>query len=105
MAVNANTGDLAWRIPLGTSDELEARGLHNTGAFGQGGSIATAGGLVLIAATIDKRFRAFESRTGKLLWEAKLDAEGRTNPMTYMGRNGKQYVVIVSSGVNAFALE
>jgi quinoprotein glucose dehydrogenase len=105
MAVNANTGDVAWRIPLGTSDELEARGLHNTGAFGQGGSIATAGGLVLIAATIDKRFRAFESRTGKLLWEAKLDAEGRTNPMTYMGRNGKQYVVIVSSGVNAFALE
>jgi len=105
MAVNANTGDIAWRIPLGTSDELEAKGVHNTGAFGQGGPISTAGGLVFIAGTIDKRFRAFDSRTGRLLWETKLDAEGHTNPMTYMGRNGKQYVVIVSSGINAFALE
>ena len=105
MAVNANTGDLAWRVPLGTSDEMEAKGVHNTGAFGQGGPIATAGGLVFIAGTNDKRFRAFDSRTGKVLWEVKLDAEGHTNPMTYRGRNGKQYVVIVSSGVNAFALE
>jgi glucose dehydrogenase len=104
MAVNANTGDIAWRVPFGTSDELEAKGIHNTGAFGQGGSIATAGGLVFIAGTIDKRIRGFESRSGKLLWEAKLDAEGHTNPMTYMGRNGKQYVVIVTSGINAFAL-
>jgi quinoprotein glucose dehydrogenase len=105
MAVNANTGDIAWRIPLGTSDELEAKGVHNTGAFGQGGPISTAGGLVFIAGTVDKRFRAFDSRSGRLLWETKLDAEGHTNPMTYMGRNGKQYVVIVSSGINAFALE
>ncbi len=104
MAVNANTGDISWHVPLGTSDELEAKGIHNTGAFGQGGSIATAGGLVFIAGTIDQRIRGFESRSGKLLWEAKLDAEGHTNPMTYMGRNGKQYVVIVTSGVNAFAL-
>jgi len=104
MAVNANTGDIAWRVPLGTSDELEAKGIHNTGAFGQGGSIATAGGLVFIAGTNDKRIRGFESRTGKLLWEAKLDKEGHTNPMTYLGRNGKQYVVIVTSGINAFAL-
>ena len=105
MAVNASTGDIAWRVPLGTSDEMEAKGVHNTGSFGQGGSIATAGGLVFIAGTIDKRFRAFDSRSGKVLWEAKLDAEGHTNPMTYLGRNGKQYVVIVSSGLNAFALE
>jgi quinoprotein glucose dehydrogenase len=105
MAVNATTGDIAWRIPLGTSDEMEAKGVHNTGAFGQGGPVATAGGLVFIAGTIDKRFRAFDSRTGKLLWETKLDAEGHTNPMTFLGRNGKQYVVIVSSGINAFALE
>lgn len=105
MAVSANTGDIAWRVPLGTNDEMEAKGVHNTGAFGQGGSIATAGGLVFIAGTNDKRFRAFESRTGKLLWEAKLDAEGHTNPMTYLGRDGKQYVVIVSSGLNAFALQ
>jgi len=105
MAVNANTGDIAWRVPLGTSDEMEAKGIHNTGSFGQGGSIVTAGGLVFIAGTIDKRFRAFDSRTGKMLWETKLDSEGHTSPMTYRGRNGKQYVLIVSSGVNAFALE
>ena len=71
MAVNANTGDIAWKVPLGTSDELEATGMKNTGAFGQGGPIATAGGLVFIAGTIDRRFRAFESRTGALLWESR----------------------------------
>jgi glucose dehydrogenase len=104
MAVNANTGDIVWRVPLGTSDELEAKGVHNTGSFGQGGSITTAGGLVFIAGTIDKRLRAFETQTGKELWETKLDSEGHTNPMTYAGRNGKQYIVIVTSGVTAFAL-
>ncbi|MEA2824424.1 MAG: hypothetical protein QOF03_906 [Alphaproteobacteria bacterium] len=104
MAVNANTGDVAWRVPLGTSDEMEAKGIHNTGAFGQGGPMATAGGLVFIAGTIDKRFRAFDSKNGKVLWQTTLDTEGHTNPMTFMGRNGKQYVVIVSSGLNAFAL-
>ncbi len=104
MAVNGNTGDIAWRVPLGTSDEMEAAGVHNTGSFGQGGPIVTAGGLIFIAGTIDKGFRAFDSHTGAKLWEVKLDTEGHTNPMTYMGRDGKQYVVIVSSGVNAYAL-
>lgn len=105
MAVNANTGDIAWNVPLGIDDRLEAKGIHNAGAFGQGGSIATAGGLLFIAGTNDSRFRSFESKTGKLLWETKLDTEGHTNPMTYLGANGKQYVVIVSSGVNAFTLD
>jgi len=104
MAVDANSGELAWRVPLGINDELEVKGIHNTGAFGQGGPIATAGGLVFIAGTIDKRFRAFDSHTGKMLWETKLDAEGHTSPITY-SHNGKQYVVIVSSGINAFTLE
>jgi quinoprotein glucose dehydrogenase len=104
MAVDGNSGDIAWRVPLGTSDELEAKGLHNTGAFGQGGPIVTAGGLVFIAGTIDTRFRAFDSHTGKLLWETKLDAEGHTSPITYF-HNGKQYVVIVSSGLNAYTLD
>jgi glucose dehydrogenase len=61
--------------------------------------------VTFIAGTIDRRFRAFDSRTGKTLWETRLDSEGHANPMTYVGSNGKQYVVIVSSGVNAFALE
>jgi quinoprotein glucose dehydrogenase len=103
-AVNANTGEIAWKVPLGTSDDLEAKGIHNTGAYGEGGPITTAGGLVFIAGTIDARFRAFDASTGKVLWESKMDAEGHTSPMTYMGKDGKQYVVIVSSGLNAFAL-
>lgn len=104
-AVNANTGEIAWQVPLGTSNELEAKGVHNTGAFGQGGSIATAGGLVFIAGTVDKRFRAFESKTGKLLWETRLDSQGQTNPMTYRGRDGRQYLVIMTTGVNAYAFD
>ena len=97
-AVNANTGDIAWHVPLGTSDELEAKGVHNTGMFGQGGSIATAGGLVFIAGTIDKRFRAFDSKTGKMLWETKLDVPGQTNPMTYMVRTASSMSVITVPG-------
>ena len=54
---------------------------------------------------IDKRLRAFDSRTGQVLWEARLESEGHTTPMTYMAPNGKQYVVVVTTGVNAFALE
>ena len=76
----------------------------NLGMGLSGGVTSTASGL-LFTGDNEGNFIAFDSRSGKLLWEAKLDAEGHTNPMTYMGRNGKQYVVIVSSGVNAFALE
>ena len=82
-----------------------AKGMKNTGAFGQGGPIATAGGLVFIAGTIDKRFRAFDSSNGQVLWEGRLESEGHTTPMTYLAANGKQYVVVVTTGVNAFALE
>jgi quinoprotein glucose dehydrogenase len=103
-AVNANTGEIAWKVPLGTSEEMEAKGIHNTGSYGEGGPITTAGGLVFIAGTIDARLRAFDSSNGKVLWEGKMDAEGHTSPITYMGRNGKQYVVVVTSGLNAFAL-
>ena len=105
LAVNADSGDIAWRVPLGVTDELEAKGLHNTGAFGQGGPMVTAGGLIFIGGTRDNRFRAFETNSGKMLWETKLDSQGHSMPITYLGKNGKQYVVIVSSGANAFALE
>jgi quinoprotein glucose dehydrogenase len=104
MAVNANTGDFAWRIVFGVTDELP-EGKQNTGRINGGGSIATAGGLVFIGATTDKRFRAFDSKSGKVVWETRLDAGGHANPITYMGKDGKQYVVIVSTGVNAFRLE
>ena len=63
-----------------------------------GGSIATAGKVVFIAATNDSRFRAFDSKTGKLLWEVKLEASGHTSPITYMGRDGRQYVTLMATG-------
>ena len=103
-AVNANTGTIAWTVPLGINEAMEAKGVRNTGAFGQGGPITTAGGLVFIAGTVDRYFRAFDTRTGAELWRYKLDSEGHTNPMTFQGADGKQYVAIVSSGVSVFTL-
>jgi quinoprotein glucose dehydrogenase len=102
VAVNLSTGDIAWRSVLGTVDSLEAVGVHNTGALNIGGSIATAGGVVFIAATNDSRFRAFDSKTGKVLWEVKLEASGHTSPVTYMGRDGRQYVALMASGGGGF---
>ncbi len=104
-AVNYNTGDIAWRIPFGRVPALEAKGVMNTGAFNKGGSVATAGGLLFIGASYDQRFHAFESKTGKLLWEVKLAADAIANPITYLGKNGKQYVVIdAGDSVLAYAL-
>ena len=102
IAVDLATGDIAWRSVLGRIDALEAIGVRNTGTLSLGGSIATAGDLVFIGATNDSRFRAFDSRTGKLLWEVKLEASGHTSPITYMGRDGRQYVAIMASGGGAF---
>lgn len=102
VAVNVTTGDVAWKAPLGTVDALEAKGVKNTGALNLGGSIATAGGLVFIGATNDSRFRAFESKTGRLLWEQPIEANGHAIPITYLGRNGKQYVVIMAGGGGGF---
>jgi quinoprotein glucose dehydrogenase len=102
VAVNVNTGDIAWRAALGTVESLEAQGLRNTGAVNLGGSMATAGGLVFIAATNDRRFRAFESKTGRLLWEQPLEANGHANPITYLGKDGKQYVAIMAAGGGGF---
>ena len=100
VAVNANTGDIAWRVPLGINNAMP-EGKKNAGSAGSGGPIATAGGLVFIAATGDSRFRAFDSKTGKELW-AMLSENGMTaTPMTYQGRNGKQYIAIVAAGGNA----
>ena len=97
-AVNVNTGDIAWQVPLGITEGLPA-GKQNTGRAGAfAGPIATAGGLVFIGATSDSRFRAFDSKTGKELWVAKLDYSATAVPITYQGKNGKQYVAIVASG-------
>lgn len=103
VAVNVNTGNIAWRAPLGTIPELEAKGIRNTGSVNLGGSITTASDLIFIAAANDGRFRAFDSRTGKELWAEKLDAPGYAVPITYRGSNGKQYVVITAGGGGYFA--
>lgn len=96
VAIDTRTGDIAWRSTLGATPALEALGVRNTGAPSLGGSMATAGGLVFIAATNDARFRAFESKTGKLLWEQPIDANGHTIPITYLGKDGKQYVALMA---------
>ncbi len=96
VAINANTGDIAWQVPLGINETLPA-GKQNVGSQGFGGPMVTAGGLVFIGATTDNRFRAFESKTGKELWAAKLDYNVQAIPMTYQGKNGKQYVAVVAA--------
>jgi quinoprotein glucose dehydrogenase len=100
-AVNVNTGEFAWRVPLGVTDSLPPD-KQNTGRPGNGGSIATAGGLVFIGATDDSRFRAFDAKTGKELWTVKLGAVAHATPSTYLGKDGKQYVVITSTGGGFF---
>ena len=98
IAVNVNTGDVAWRVPLGSFEELDALGVPPTGTSNRGGPISTAGGLVFIAASQDARFRAFDSRTGKVLWVANLNENGRAVPMTYLGKSGTQYIAIMAGG-------
>jgi quinoprotein glucose dehydrogenase len=102
IAVDLTSGDVAWRSVLGRIDALETIGVRNTGSLNLGGSIATAGGVVFIGATNDSRFRAFDSRSGKLIWETKLEASAHTIPITYMGRDGRQYVAVMASGGGAF---
>jgi len=97
-AINLNTGEYAWKIPLGEYPELTAEGLKDTGTENYGGPIVTAGGLVFIGATnFDRKFRAFDKATGKLLWETTMIKSGNATPATYQ-INGKQYVVIPAFG-------
>ncbi len=98
VAVNAHTGDIAWRVPLGFNETLAARGIRNTGTLTLGGSMATAGGVVFIAATADRRFRAFDAATGKELWVTPIGADTKAAPMTYLGRDGRQYVALMVGG-------
>jgi quinoprotein glucose dehydrogenase len=103
-AVNANTGDIAWVSVLGLNEALPP-GKQNVGGSGSAGPIVTAGGLVFIGATSDRRFRAFDSKTGKELWAFKLNQTVNANPLTYQGKSGKQYVAaIASDSVVAFSL-
>lgn len=96
-ALDLNTGEYLWRVPLGEFPELTAKGIPITGTESYGGPISTAGGLVFIAATRDERIRAFNKKTGKVLWEFQLPAGGFATPVTYEV-DGKQFVVIAAGG-------
>ena len=96
-AIDLNTGEFVWRTTLGELPELTARGIPPTGTENYGGPTVTAGGIVFIAATKDEMFRAFDQRTGKLLWQTKLPAAGYATPSTYKV-NGRQFVVIACGG-------
>ncbi len=95
-AVNASTGNIAWQIPLGITEQLPV-GKQNTGRPALAGPIATGGGLLFVASTDDNRFRALDTKTGKELWVSKLERRGNADPMTYLGKNGKQYVAVVAT--------
>jgi quinoprotein glucose dehydrogenase len=97
VAVDVNTGKIAWRTTLGVTDSLPA-GKQNTGRPSLGGAIVTAGGLTFIGGTDDARFRAFETRTGKEIWTVKLPASAEATPITYADAKGQQYVAVVATG-------
>jgi outer membrane protein assembly factor BamB len=106
-AVDVNNGEIAWRVPLGRNESLAELGEEglNAGVHSIGGSIATASGLVFIGATVDRRFRAFDARTGEELWVTELPANAHATPITYMGRDGAQYVVVAAAGGGPAARE
>jgi quinoprotein glucose dehydrogenase len=97
-AIDLNTGDYVWKIPLGNYPVLAAQGLKDTGTENYGGPLVTAGGLVFIGATnFDKKFRAFDKATGELLWETTLPFAGNATPITYEVK-GRQFVAIAAGG-------
>jgi len=99
-AIDMATGDVAWQIPLGITEQLP-EGKQRTGRPALAGPIVTAGGVLFVAATDDDRFRGLDAKTGRELWVTKLERRGNANPITYQGSNGKQYVAIVATDMLA----
>jgi quinoprotein glucose dehydrogenase len=96
-AIDLAAGELAWQVPLGEVPELAAQGFRGTGAENYGGPVVTAGGLVFIAAALDAKLRAFDKRTGELLFEHALPAAGFATPAVYEAA-GRQFVVVAAGG-------
>lgn len=97
-AVNLDTGAIEWTVPLGEYPELAAQGMAGTGSENYGGPVVTAGGLLFIGATArDRKFRAFDKSTGRVLWETELPAGGNATPAVYEVA-GRQFVVIAAGG-------
>jgi quinoprotein glucose dehydrogenase len=99
-AVNASTGDIAWQMPLGITEQLP-EGKQNTGRPALAGAIVTGAGVLFIASTDDNRFRALDVKTGGQLWVTRLERRGNANPITYRSRTGKQHVAIVATDMLA----
>jgi len=96
-ALNLNTGEYEWEIPLGNDEKRNPEGAPDTGLEGKSGPVVTAGGLIFIAGAEDKKFRALEKSTGKLLWETTLPAMANATACTFVAK-GKQYVAISVGG-------
>ena len=96
-AIDLNTGEYLWNVPLGEYPELTKKGIPVTGTTNYGGPIVTASGLVFIAATMDQQIRAFDKKTGKVVWEHSLPFGGFATPVTYEV-NGRQYIAIACGG-------
>jgi quinoprotein glucose dehydrogenase len=96
-AIDLTAGQLRWQVPLGDYPQVLAAGREGLGAENYGGPVVTAGGLLFLAATPDSRMRAFDTRDGRVLWEAELPAPGFATPATYEA-SGRQFVVIAAGG-------
>jgi quinoprotein glucose dehydrogenase len=96
-AIDLVQGEILWKVPLGEYPQLVQKGIRNTGTMNYGGAVATAGGVIFIAATADEKMRAFEKHSGRILWEHQLPAGGYATPSVYMV-NGRQYVAIAAGG-------
>ena len=95
-AVDAATGEIAWQVPVGVTDGLPDN-RRNTGRPGRAAAVVTAGGVLFVGSTDDDRFRALDTSTGEELWVTRLPGRGNANPMTYLGPDGRQYVIIAAT--------
>ncbi|CAD6561304.1 Quinoprotein glucose dehydrogenase [Paraburkholderia sabiae] len=103
VAIDLQSRKIVWERPIGTTRDMNILNTHTnlplpTGIFTMGGNIITASGLVFVGATADDYLRAFDEKTGNELWDTRLPAGGQATPMTYIGDDGRQYVVIAAGG-------
>lgn len=98
-AIDLDTRQTAWQVPLGSSEDVAPLGIAVPGIFSIGGPITTAGGVTFIAGTLDDYLRAFDTATGQELWRGRLPAGGQATPMAYVSpTSGRQFVVVAAGG-------
>ena len=95
-AVDTNSGEIAWQIPLGITEDFPSN-RQATGRPGRAGALVTASNLLFIGATDDNRFRALNATTGDIVWEYQMERRGNANPMTFLGSDNKQYLLITAT--------